>query len=149
MVGKNSAKLPQPSQDSDDNGIMELVAKQMQSSWEKKKKEKEQKFLELAQAELLRSGAMRADEFADAAQKMDSIYEQFVMEYAGVCDDIRRILTAMHDEQKKFLTIVQQQKYALAQSDKEREMGQVRGLAIAKKALTDYGRLIETLELSA
>jgi len=55
----------------------------------------------------------------------------------------------MHDEQKKFLTIVQQQKYALAQSDKEREMGQVRGLAIAKKALTDYGRLIETLELSA
>ncbi|THH28189.1 hypothetical protein EUX98_g5993 [Antrodiella citrinella] len=70
MAGKNSNKFPQQSQDSDDNGIMELVAKQMQTSWEKKKQEQEQKFLEMAKTDLLRCGATRADEFADAAKQM-------------------------------------------------------------------------------
>ncbi|KAH8101248.1 hypothetical protein BXZ70DRAFT_118747 [Cristinia sonorae] len=143
-----STKAPPPSQDSDDNGMMELVAKQMQSSWDKKKKEQEEKFLATAKTELLKCAKSRVEEVVDATKQMDSIYEQFLMDYAGICDEIRHILTTMREEQIKMTKLIQSKHTSMRDSEKEREMGQVRGLATAKKAIADTHDLIETLHSS-
>ncbi|TCD60200.1 hypothetical protein EIP91_010550 [Steccherinum ochraceum] len=141
-------KLPVQSQDSDDAGMMELVAQKMQTSWEKKRKDQEQKFLQGAKTELAVCGNGHAEEFASAIKQMDSIYEQFLMDYATICDDIRRILTGIAEEQKKFMTVMTRQQKSVIESDKEREASQINGLAMAKKAIADHLDLIEALSPS-
>ncbi|CAL1702976.1 unnamed protein product [Somion occarium] len=148
MAGIRGNKSSQQSTSSDDNGIMAAVTQQMQATWEKKRKENEAKFLTLAKAELDRSDE-KADEFIEVTEKMDSIYARFLMDYASISDDIRRIMVALLDEHSSLLELARRKRKTIDEANRQREKGQVQGLAMTKKAVEDCNRLICSLDPSA
>ncbi|KAF9813291.1 hypothetical protein IEO21_05675 [Rhodonia placenta] len=124
---------------------MTVVAQQMQNSWEKKRKDKEAKYFQEAQALLTKCIAQRTEEFTEAAEELDDKYEKFVLEYASVEDEIRNLWTQLLKEQQKLLLLAEQKHQGVRECEKERERGQVQGMAIAKKAMEDCSRLVTTL----
>ncbi|GBE87138.1 hypothetical protein SCP_1003850 [Sparassis crispa] len=140
------SKLSQQSVSSDDAGLMAVVAQEMQTSWEKKRKEKEGRFLQLAKNELESRISATTDELASTVAEINGIYEKFVLEYASIDDDIRRIWVELLREQQRLLVLAQQKHKFMAERDKEREKGQVQGMAIAKRAMEDFNRLISSLQ---
>jgi len=131
---------------SDDAGLMAVVAQEMQSSWEKKRKEKEGRFLQQAKSELDACISSTTAEFADAVTEIDGIYEKFVFDYAAVEDEIRQIWVQLLAEQQKLLRLAEQKYKSTAEHENEREKGQVQGMAIAKRAMEDFNRLIQSLQ---
>ncbi|CDO75462.1 hypothetical protein BN946_scf184823.g16 [Trametes cinnabarina] len=125
---------------------MAAVAAQMQSSWEKKRKEKEAKFLQSSKAELDKCVAARLEEFGVAVAQMNGAYDKFVEEYARVDDQIRKLWLQLQHEQQKLSTLSERKHKAMVDNDRERERGQVKGMAITKKAVEDFGKLIASLE---
>ncbi|EMD35078.1 hypothetical protein CERSUDRAFT_96991 [Gelatoporia subvermispora B] len=124
------------------------VAQQMQASWEKKRKDREAKFLQAAKAEIDKCSSSRVDEFANAIAEMNNVYEKFVTDYTAVEDEIRKIWVEILGEQQALPTLAEKKHNTYIEHDKQRERGQVQGMAIAKKALEDYSRLISSLEPS-
>ncbi|OBZ74415.1 hypothetical protein A0H81_05376 [Grifola frondosa] len=111
----------------DSTGIMAAVAQQMQSSWEKKRREKEAKFLQISKVELEKCITAKRDEYTNAVADMERIYEKFVLEYAQVEDDIRKIWIQLLKEQQKLLALAEHKHKQMLASEKEREKGQVKG----------------------
>ncbi|KAI0632886.1 hypothetical protein C8Q77DRAFT_1120311 [Trametes polyzona] len=146
MPANRANKASPQSVGSDDTGIMAAVAAQMQSSWEKKRKEKESKFLQSAKAELKECIAGRTEAYNAAIADLNGAYERFVIEYAQVDDEIRKLWTRLQQEQQKILSLSEQKHRGMLERDRERENGQVKGMAITKKAVEDFGRLIGSLE---
>ncbi|KAJ3525303.1 hypothetical protein NM688_g8422 [Phlebia brevispora] len=134
MSRKNDAK-PSLSQSSDDTGFMAAMAQQVQSTWQKKKKENEEKFLQTAKKELEKCGASRAEEFTEVLEEMQAIYEQFAMDYAKAEDSIRAKWQQLLDVQEKCLQYSKNKHTMVVEADKAREKGQVKGMAISKKAV--------------
>ncbi|PIL25918.1 hypothetical protein GSI_11671 [Ganoderma sinense ZZ0214-1] len=120
---------------------MTAVATQMQTSWEKKRREKEARFIHNAKQDLDKCLSERIEEYAAATAELNSAYEKFVLDYAQAEDRIRKLwLQLAHDQQKLLARIVdisKKRQKANEINDSEREKGQVKGLAIAKKAVED------------
>ncbi|KAI0920437.1 hypothetical protein AcV5_010168 [Taiwanofungus camphoratus] len=133
------------SMSSDDAGVMAAVAQQMQTSWEKKRKEKENTFFQEAKVELSKCVSTRTDKFAEAIEEMNGVYEKFVLDYASVEDNIRKLWAQLLEEQEKLLNLSEQKHRRLIETEKEREKGQVQGMAMAKKAMEDFNQLINLL----
>ncbi|RDX44100.1 hypothetical protein OH76DRAFT_1409469 [Lentinus brumalis] len=148
MPQSRADKLSQQYLSSDDTGFMAAVAAQMQSSWEKKRKEKETKYLQMAKADLNACIGGRLEEYSAAMTDLNSTYEKFVLDYAQVEDQIRKLWLQLLQEQQKLLALSDKKHKAAGETDKEREKGQVKGMAIAKKAVEDFGYLISSLERS-
>jgi len=125
---------------------MMVVAQQMQTSWEKKRREKETKFLQVAKAELDKCISARSTEFAKAVAEI--IYQKFVTDYAVAEDEIRKIWLETLAEQQTLPTTAEKKHKAYIESDKQRERGQVQAMAVVKKAVEDAHRLISSLEQS-
>ncbi|KAH9893949.1 hypothetical protein C8Q73DRAFT_693890 [Cubamyces lactineus] len=146
MPGNKGDKASQQSHSSDDAGIMAVVAAQMQTSWEKKRKEKETRFLQTAKSDLDKCIASRLEEFNTAVAEINAAYDKFVFEYAQVDDHIRRLWLQLQQEQQKILTLSERKNKTVSDNDREREAGQVKGMAIAKKAVEDFGKLVASIE---
>ncbi|KAI0668840.1 hypothetical protein C8Q78DRAFT_1043269 [Trametes maxima] len=125
---------------------MTAVAAQMQNSWEKKRKEKETKYLLSAKAELDKCISGRLEEFSRAIADLNTAYERFVFEYAQTDDNIRKLWLQLQHEQNKLLMLSEKKHKTMLDNDREREKGQIRGMAVAKKAVEDFGSLIYSLE---
>ncbi|KAI0370845.1 hypothetical protein BV20DRAFT_965894 [Pilatotrama ljubarskyi] len=125
---------------------MAAVAAQMQTSWEKKRKEKETKFLQEARAELDKCITTRLEEYNAAIADINATHEKFVLEYAQVEDHIRKMWLQLQQEQSRTLILSEKKYKEMADNDRDREKGQVKGMAIAKKAVEDFGKLTCSLE---
>ncbi|KAH9916195.1 uncharacterized protein B0H18DRAFT_74566 [Fomitopsis serialis] len=145
MPRTSNAKALLESQSSDDSGIMAVVAKQMQSSWEKKRKEKETKYFAEAQAVLYQYIESHREEYLEAIAEMTTVYEKFVQDYAGVEVEIRKLLLQFSREQQKMLNLAENKSKQMVESEKVRERGQVQGMATAKKAMEDFNRFASML----
>ncbi|KZT05206.1 uncharacterized protein LAESUDRAFT_233519 [Laetiporus sulphureus 93-53] len=146
MPGRSSRNtLSQQSLSSDDANIVAAVAQQMHTSWEKKKKEKENKFARDAKSSLDRCVSNRATEYAEAMAEFNEVYEKFIMDYAAVEDEIRNLWVHLLREQQKLLVLAEQKHKRVVESEKVRERGQVQGMAMAKKAMEDYIQLANSL----
>ncbi|KZT64853.1 hypothetical protein DAEQUDRAFT_759697 [Daedalea quercina L-15889] len=145
MPRADKTKVLLESQGSDDAGIMAVVAKQMQTSWEKKRKDKETKYFTDAQTVLHQCVTEHKEGFLEAVADLNSAYEKFVQDYAGVEDEIRKLLIQLSLEQQKLVTLAGKKHEQMAESEKIREREQVRGMAVAKKATEDFHRLTTTL----
>ncbi|KAH9856429.1 hypothetical protein C2E23DRAFT_517320 [Lenzites betulinus] len=143
---KRTEKASPQSVASDDAGIMAAVAAQMQTSWEKKRKDKESKFLQGARHDLDKCIAGRLEEYSAAVADMNAVYEKFVLQYAQVDDHIRKLWLQLQHEQQQLRALSEKKNASMVANDREREKGQVKGMAIAKKAVEDFGKLIATLE---
>ncbi|KAI0776800.1 hypothetical protein BD413DRAFT_229703 [Trametes elegans] len=146
MPVNRGEKLSPQSIGSDDAGIMAAVAAQMQSSWEKKRKEKEAKFMHNAKAEIDKCISSRLEEYSVAIADLNTAYDKFVFEYAQVDDRIRKLWLDLQQEQQYLLIMSEKKHKAMLDQDREREKGQVKGMAMAKKAVGDFGNLISSLE---
>ncbi|KAM5530840.1 hypothetical protein V8D89_015484 [Ganoderma adspersum] len=120
---------------SDETGLMAAVATQMQTSWEKKRKEKETKFIHNAKQDLDKCLSDRIEEYVAATTELNSAYEKFVLDYAQVEDQIRKLWLQLTHDQQKLLDVSKKRQKETQHNDSEREKGQVKGLAIAKKAV--------------
>ncbi|KAJ8482558.1 hypothetical protein ONZ51_g5284 [Trametes cubensis] len=125
---------------------MQVVAAQMQTSWEKKRKEKKTKFLQSAKSDLDKCIASRLEEYNTAVAEINAAYDKFVLEYAQMDDHIRRLWLQLQQEQQKLLALSEKKNKTMSDNDRERETGQVKGMAIAKKAVEDFGKLVASLE---
>ncbi|KAI1790598.1 hypothetical protein LXA43DRAFT_486213 [Ganoderma leucocontextum] len=130
----------------DDTGLMAAVATQMQTSWEKKRKEKETRFIHNAREDIDKCLADRNEEYAAATTELNRAYEKFVFDYAQVEDQIRKLWLQLVHDQEKLLDISNKRQKANETNDSEREKGQVKGMAIAKKAVEDFSVVISSLE---
>ncbi|EPQ55784.1 hypothetical protein GLOTRDRAFT_138576 [Gloeophyllum trabeum ATCC 11539] len=138
--------LSQQSGSSDDHGnMLAVVAQQMQVSWEKKKKDKEAKFLQVAKREVDKIVTQHADRFSNAVEEINTVYEQFVAEYAAAEDEIRALWTAIAKEQQAFIELAMEKKESGLHREKEREESQLDGMASCKRACEDLGSLITSL----
>ncbi|RPD77064.1 hypothetical protein L226DRAFT_569275 [Lentinus tigrinus ALCF2SS1-7] len=135
MPQSRADKMSQQFLGSDDTGFMAAVAAQMQSSWDKKRKEKEAKYLQTSKAELNACITSRLEEYTAAMMDLNSAYDKFVLDYAQVDDQIRKLWLQLLQEQQKLLALSEKKHKTAVETDKEREKGQVKGMAIAKKAV--------------
>ncbi|KAI0351600.1 hypothetical protein OH77DRAFT_1429422 [Trametes cingulata] len=146
MPSRRDDKLSQQSHSSDDAGIMAAVAAQMQTSWEKKRKEKETRFLKDAREEVDKCITVRLEEYSAAVADINAAYDRFVLEYAHVEDHIHKLWLQLQQEQNKLLMLSEKKHKTIVANDREREKGQVKGMAVAKKAVEDFGKLTASLE---
>ncbi|KAI0087617.1 hypothetical protein BDY19DRAFT_239358 [Irpex rosettiformis] len=135
----------QASEGSDDSGLMLAVAKQVQSTLEKKRKDNEVKFLGSAKAELAKSASAEVEEFEDALEDMKKIFDDFVMQHAAAEDEIRVLWEQLLKAHQKFSTFSEKKHASVIKNEKEREKGQVLGMATSKKAVEDCHKLIMSL----
>ncbi|KAK7680862.1 hypothetical protein QCA50_016172 [Cerrena zonata] len=129
--------------------IMSMVTHQLQSNWEKKRKDHEAKFLDVSKAELSQVAADRVEDFTDITSQMDSIYAQFLLEYATVCDDIRRAMVSLLEDQQQLIELVRKKSNGIQEADREREKDHVQGMAVVKKAVQDSNQLLRSLDPGA
>ncbi|TBU59875.1 hypothetical protein BD310DRAFT_923900 [Dichomitus squalens] len=130
----------------DDTGFMAAVAAQMQSSWEKKRREKESKFVRHAKEELDKCLLARIEEYTAAVTEINGAYDKFVFEYAQVEDHIRKLWLELQQEQQALLVTSEKRHKLAVEREGEREKGQVKGMAMAKKAVQDFSAVISSLE---
>ncbi|KAI5115457.1 hypothetical protein M0805_001279 [Coniferiporia weirii] len=146
MTMEDIDPIMHPSQSSSDDGMMATIAQQMQASMEKKKKEKEAKFLQTAQAELTRTLSERAHEFADNVAEIDRIFSDFQDAYAVNEDNIRKLWDSILREQLKLQAFVNAKKKNAEECEKEREQEHIRALARGRKGCEEFQRLIDSLD---
>ncbi|GJE99373.1 tuberous sclerosis 2 protein-like protein [Phanerochaete sordida] len=144
---KKKVKETQGSEGSDE-GFAVTVAQQVQTSWEKKKRENEAKFLAAARAELDACGKEKTACFVKEANDMQVILDRFVSDYAAVEDRIRNLWQELLVAHAASLETSKKHHAAAVDMDQTREKGQVRGMAISKKAVEDCGKLIFSLSES-
>ncbi|KAL5524929.1 hypothetical protein ACEPAF_8798 [Sanghuangporus sanghuang] len=155
--------IVQPSQSSSDDGMMATIAQKMQTSMEKRKKEREVRFLQAAQLEFSRILSEKAHELQDGVAEIDKIYSSFQDAYVANEDNIRRLWTAILEEQLKLHDLVDEKHRSTIEDEKCREKDHIQALAHCRKACegrtpllygireTDYSvpesqRLIDLLE---
>lgn len=131
---KKKLNEKQHSEGSDDN-FAATMAQQVQSSWEKKKRENEARFLATAQKELDACGKQKATLFVREAEEMQAILDRFASDYAAVEDKIRGLWQELLVSQSRALESDKKRYAEAIEWDKDREKGQVRGMAISKKAV--------------
>ncbi|KAL5478690.1 hypothetical protein ACEPAI_1967 [Sanghuangporus weigelae] len=136
----------QPSQSSSDDGIMANIAQQMQTSMEKKKKEREVRFLQAAQSEFSRILSEKAHELQDGVAEIDKIYVGFQDAYVANEDNIRRLWTAIFEEQLKLHDLVDEKHGSTIEGEKRREKDHIQSLTHCRKACEESQRLIDLLE---
>ncbi|KAH8115117.1 hypothetical protein DFH11DRAFT_1688705 [Phellopilus nigrolimitatus] len=135
-----------PSQSSSDDGMMATIAQQMQVSMEKKKKEKEVKFLQTAQVELTRNLSEKAHDFADGVAEMDKIFSDFQDAYAANEDHIRKLWDAILKEQLRLQVLIEEKQTAVVEREKRREEEHIQALTHGRKACEEFQRLIDSLD---
>ncbi|KDQ54497.1 hypothetical protein JAAARDRAFT_38168, partial [Jaapia argillacea MUCL 33604] len=141
-------QLSQQSASSDDAGLVAFVTQHYQASVEKKKKEKEAKFIQWVNQELDKCLSQHMQRFAKNVEEMNAAYEGFTMEYAAAEDEIRSIWSQILNEQRKLLVHVEEKVKVSLEANTEREEGHVEGLVSAKSACEDMSRLIVSLNPS-
>ncbi|KAF7969241.1 hypothetical protein HWV62_27448 [Athelia sp. TMB] len=141
----NEMPMSQGSMSSSDADLVAVVAQQMKAASEKKRKDKDKRFLQFAEKELNKTIVKKQEEFAKNAEEIADLFENFVVSYASAEDDIRKIWVKIQEEQKTLLNIVARLHTSAILQSSEREQGQLKGLANVKRACEDSQKLLEKL----
>ncbi|KAF7965375.1 hypothetical protein HWV62_44097 [Athelia sp. TMB] len=160
----NEMPMSQGSMSSSDADLVAVVAQQMKgepvcglstrmaqlmrqnvAASEKKRKDKDKRFLQFAEKELNKTIVKKQEEFAKNTEEIADLFENFVVSYASAEDDIRKIWVKIQEEQKTLLHIVARQHASAILQSSEREQGQLKGLANVKRACEDSQKLLEKL----
>ncbi|PAV15579.1 hypothetical protein PNOK_0843700 [Pyrrhoderma noxium] len=134
------------SQSSSDDGIMATIAQQMQATMEKKKKEKETKFLHAAQSELSKLLSEKASSFSNNVNEINKIFSEFQDAYARNEDQIRKLLDAILKEQLNLQIIFDEKNKNSIDMEKRREKEHIQALTRGRKACEEFDRLVGSLE---
>ncbi|KIJ23045.1 hypothetical protein M422DRAFT_786284 [Sphaerobolus stellatus SS14] len=108
----------------------------LSAGMEKKRKEKETRFLVTFKKELneTASNIRAAREFDDYRAQIDKAFEEFTFDYAKIEDEIRAIWVKIVKAHAEFIVETKQQIETELQDEKEREGEQLLGIAYHKKA---------------
>ncbi|KAF5388793.1 hypothetical protein D9757_005659 [Collybiopsis confluens] len=135
----------QLSSSSDDPTFELALAEQLLVSKEKKKKEKQRKFLlagrKLASKETDSATAM----FSGAVQSIDELFQAFTINYAAEDDSIRALWSTISEEQSKLQKLSKRYRLAVLKAGEECEHKQIKGMGKAKESVLDAQKVIELI----
>ncbi|KAL0956295.1 hypothetical protein HGRIS_002452 [Hohenbuehelia grisea] len=123
------------------NSIME----HFQAKKEKKAMEKQTKFIQTATKKLTADIAESLSDGQQALSTVDNIFAQFVIDYAAIEDEIRRIWCEIRKEQQTLLILAEKRINLNTETGEEVEKGMVTGMARAKGACEDMEALSQSL----
>ncbi|KAF8229383.1 hypothetical protein L208DRAFT_1459836 [Tricholoma matsutake] len=129
----------QQSSGSDDNEIEMALAERYAA----KKKEKQQKFLKAVYKQL--NHDVFPFNFLVHYLTSESLFADFLLQYAACEDKIRHLLGQILTEQQKLLTFADQHNAANVEEGKKVEAGHISGLSRAKAACNDFQDVINKI----
>ncbi|KII92288.1 hypothetical protein PLICRDRAFT_37074 [Plicaturopsis crispa FD-325 SS-3] len=141
--------FPEASQGSNgsDDANMEAIIKQMHVSMDKKKKEKETKFLQLSKKEIDKRFTEKARVVQDGVKEIDNATQYFHQKYAECQDTIRDLWIQIQDEQQKLAVAAANLRKANANFAKKTERLQIIAMSRAKLAAEDFRHIIASLDV--
>jgi len=132
----------------DDTGLMAAVAKQVQNTLQKKKKDGEAQFLASVKIELSQCAAVEVKEFEEVLNETNTIFDAFLRSYAASEDTLRALWNRLLTAHRAFQTKSDTLHATVREADKTREKGMVQGMAASKRAVEDAIRVVESLSLA-
>ncbi|KAF9463359.1 hypothetical protein BDZ94DRAFT_622255 [Collybia nuda] len=135
----------QGSTGSDDQALEQAIAQHYTALRDKKKKENERKFLAAAQKQLSQAVENPAEEVKSTVSAMESLFSEFLLQYAVCEDTIRNLWSQVQKEQEKLLTFAQARHAANIEAGKKVEDDHISGLSRTKNACYDFEKIIKQI----
>ncbi|KAF9481119.1 hypothetical protein BDN70DRAFT_876726 [Pholiota conissans] len=141
--------LSQQSNESDEpqQGLKELE-KFFAAEIEKKKVQREKKFLEVAEAHLTRNLENLARDVRNAMKAVDAIYATFLLEYAACEDRIQNKYLQLQELQANLVKMARDGQREDEEANKASQAMQISGLSKTRTACLAFEKVLEQLHLS-
>ncbi|KAJ7268217.1 hypothetical protein B0H12DRAFT_97074 [Mycena haematopus] len=139
----------QQSTGSDDQAMQLAIAQQVMASKEKKRKDLEKRFIQVAKNKLTAEITAAADEMKSTVDATEKAYAKFILDYATLEDTIRALWMEIKREEQILIDIAKKQRAA---SDALRvvvEKTQFTGMGQVKEACRETRDVIGTLAPAA
>ncbi|KAF8589115.1 hypothetical protein K439DRAFT_1629020 [Ramaria rubella] len=137
--------MPSASQPSSDDGMAAALVQKIHSGMEKKRKEKEARYLAVHKKETSETIARTAQEFNAYCDEIDKTFEDFNAAYAKNEDEIRATWVKIIKAYAPFIAQIRELLAAEAEQETTREEQQVLGIAYQKKSEETLERIIVSL----
>ncbi|KAF8488072.1 hypothetical protein JB92DRAFT_1453918 [Gautieria morchelliformis] len=138
-------EVPLLSQPSSDDGVAAALIQKMHSTTEKRRKERDARYLKTYRKETLEINARSTLGFNDCCDEIEKAFADFFMAYAKSEDEIRATWVKIVKAHEPFTVYIREQIAAEIQQEKEREDRQLLGIAYHKKSEESLDRIIESL----
>ncbi|KAJ7303644.1 hypothetical protein DFH08DRAFT_54790 [Mycena albidolilacea] len=102
----------QQSSGSDDQAIQVAIAHQLMASREKKRKEQEKKFFQIAKNKLTAEISAATDDVRSTIETTEKAYTKFILDYAALEDTIRALWMEIKNEEQTLIEIAKKQRIA-------------------------------------
>ncbi|KAF8198732.1 hypothetical protein K438DRAFT_693171 [Mycena galopus ATCC 62051] len=135
----------QQSTGSDDQAIQLAVAQQRMATKEKKRKEAEKKFFQIAKNKLTTEISGVQDDVRSTLDATEKAYSKFIIDYATLEDTIRALWMEIKKEEQILIEIAKKQRTATDALHIMTEKAQIVGMSQVKEACHDARRMIGTL----
>ncbi|RXW17706.1 hypothetical protein EST38_g8148 [Candolleomyces aberdarensis] len=122
--------------------LQEAIVKQYIASKEKKKQEKERRFLEQASTMLKKDLSKASQELQTATEAMETEYTKFVNEYAATEDRIYHLWSEILKEHLTLAALIQKKYDAGLTTAKGVEKQHISGLSKLKSSCQDFESII-------
>ncbi|TFK27579.1 hypothetical protein FA15DRAFT_613700 [Coprinopsis marcescibilis] len=133
----------QSSAGSDDHLLEKVLAERLAVAREKKRQERDKKFLDGASTKLNEALSQCAGEVRSAAESMEEIYSKFLLEYAASEDRIYHLWSAILKEHQHMEALIQNKIVAGTGSTKQCETRHISGLSKVKGACNDFESIMQ------
>ncbi|KIK68903.1 hypothetical protein GYMLUDRAFT_91311 [Collybiopsis luxurians FD-317 M1] len=135
----------QASSSSDDHTFEIALAEQLMASKEKKKKEKQRKFLIAGRKHALRETDAISDIFDSGIKSIHELFQAFTINYAAEDDNIRALWSAILEEQCKLQKLSARYQSAMIKAGEECESYQIKGMGKVKEAVLETQKVIDVI----
>ncbi|KAF8198690.1 hypothetical protein K438DRAFT_1966653 [Mycena galopus ATCC 62051] len=135
----------QQSTGSEDQAMQLAVAQHLMATKEKKRKEAEKKFLQLAKNKLTIEISAAQNDVRSTLDATEKAYAKFIIDYATVEDTIRALWMEIKKEEQILIDIAKKQRAATEALHIVTEKAQIVGMSQVKEACHDARRMIGTL----
>ncbi|KAJ7651358.1 hypothetical protein FB45DRAFT_890347 [Roridomyces roridus] len=132
----------QQSTGSDDQAFQLAVAQQLMASKEKKRQEKEKKFLVVARNKLTDEISTASEDLHKTVTGAEEVYAKFILDYAAAEDSIRALWTEIRTEGKKLSGIVKSQRAERLKMRKENETAMYTGMGRMNEARREMQEIV-------
>ncbi|KAJ6462433.1 hypothetical protein C8R45DRAFT_1026771 [Mycena sanguinolenta] len=139
----------QQSTGSDDHAIQLAIAQQVMASKEKKRKEHEKRFLQVAKNKLNAERIAAVEEFKNTVDVTGKVYEKFIFDYAAVDDHIRALWMEIKKEEQTLIDIAKKRRVKNRAQYLTTEKAQIGGMGQVREACRDARLTIGTLAPAA
>ncbi|KIK93759.1 hypothetical protein PAXRUDRAFT_494344 [Paxillus rubicundulus Ve08.2h10] len=136
-----------PESDDRDLEVYARAITDFKVSWQKQKREKENKMLQDTQAELDEHLINKEKEIEGTVKAMDEAYQDFLTQYATIEDKQREVITKIIETQNTLLSLSVKRHQKVIKLNQEAEDGQLEGMSQVKQACKDFVEIRDALTI--